>query len=62
VYTWMDATLSEISDLVRQVKPEARGPRTQLSFALVYPDKRGHNVMRQVCEGSVRTAVRTAGR
>ena len=54
--------MSEISDLVRQVKPEARGPRTQLSFALVYPDKRGHNVMRQVCEGSVRTAVRTAGR
>lgn len=27
---------------------EARKPRTRLSFAFIYPDRRGRNVMRQV--------------
>lgn len=44
----MDATLRELSDLVKEVKPAARGRMTRLSFAFVYPDKRGRNVMRQV--------------
>lgn len=48
IYTWMDATLRELSDLVKEVKPAARGRMTRLSFAFVYPDKRGRNVMRQV--------------
>ena len=48
IYTWMDATLRELSDLIKEVKPAARGRMTRISFALVYPDKRGRNVMRQV--------------
>ena len=51
IHTWMDATLRELSDLIKEVKPQARGRMTRISFALVYPDKRGRNVMRQVCPG-----------
>jgi histone deacetylase complex subunit SAP18 len=44
----MDATLRELSDLIKEVKPAARMRSSRLSFAFVYPDKRGRNVMRQV--------------
>ncbi|EFN53580.1 hypothetical protein CHLNCDRAFT_136773 [Chlorella variabilis] len=48
IYTWMDATLRELCDLVKEVQPAARRPMARLSFAFVYPDRRGKNVMRQV--------------
>jgi histone deacetylase complex subunit SAP18 len=48
IYTWMDASLRELSDLIKEVKPAARGRLTRLSFAFVYPDRKGRNVMRQV--------------
>ncbi|PRW60917.1 Histone deacetylase complex subunit SAP18 isoform B [Chlorella sorokiniana] len=48
VYTWMDATLRELSDLVKEVQPAARRPMARISFAFIYPDRRGKNVMRQV--------------
>ncbi|MEW5305799.1 MAG: hypothetical protein WDW36_008317 [Sanguina aurantia] len=48
VYTWMDAPLRELSDMIKEVQPAARNRASCLSFAFVYPDKRGHNVMRQV--------------
>lgn len=48
IYTWMDATLRELSDLIKEVQPLARNRMAKLSFAFVYPDRRGHNVMRQV--------------
>lgn len=48
IYTWMDATLRELTDLVKEVQPAARRPMARLSFAFVYPDRRGRNVMRQV--------------
>mmetsp|Transcript_6379 Transcript_6379/g.14166 ORF Transcript_6379/g.14166 Transcript_6379/m.14166 type:complete len:192 (-) Transcript_6379:895-1470(-) len=48
IYTWMDASLRELSDLIKEVQPRARGRMTRLSFAFVYPDRRGRNVMRQV--------------
>lgn len=48
IYTWPDATLRELADLVKEVKPEARGRNARLSFAFVYPDRRGKNVMKQV--------------
>jgi len=38
IYTWMDATLSEISKLVREVNPDARRGGTVLDFSLVFPD------------------------
>ncbi|XP_009607108.1 histone deacetylase complex subunit SAP18-like [Nicotiana tabacum] len=48
IYTWMDATLRELTDLVKEVAPEARRRDATLSFAFVYPDKRGRFVVREV--------------
>ncbi|XWS49855.1 hypothetical protein CRYUN_Cryun12cG0039000 [Craigia yunnanensis] len=48
IYTWKDANLRELTDLVKEVAPEARRRNAKLSFAFVYPDKRGHFVLRQV--------------
>ncbi|KAL1546778.1 histone deacetylase complex subunit SAP18-like [Salvia divinorum] len=48
IYTWMDATLRELTDLVKEVAPEARRRDAMLSFAFVYPDKRGRFVVREV--------------
>ena len=39
---------SELCDLVKEVQPAARRPQARLSYAFVYPDRRGKNVMRQV--------------
>ncbi|XP_054163056.1 histone deacetylase complex subunit SAP18-like [Oppia nitens] len=41
VYTWTDATLKEITGLVKEVNPDARRKGTFFDFALVYPDPRG---------------------
>lgn len=48
MYTWMDATLRELADLVKEIQPDAKQKNARLAFALVYPDRRGKNVMRQV--------------
>uniref|UniRef100_A0A0D6QYH3 Histone deacetylase complex subunit SAP18 n=2 Tax=Araucariaceae TaxID=25664 RepID=A0A0D6QYH3_ARACU len=48
IYTWRDATLRELTDLVKEVAPAARRRDAKLSFAFVYPDRRGRNVVRQV--------------
>jgi hypothetical protein len=48
MYTWMDASLRELTDLVKEVQPAARRQGARLEFALVYPDRKGRNVMRQV--------------
>ncbi|KAL6493087.1 hypothetical protein OROGR_032846 [Orobanche gracilis] len=48
IYTWMDATLRELTDLVKEVAPEARRRDALLSFAFVYPDKHGRFVVREV--------------
>lgn len=48
MYTWVDATLRELTELVQQVRHEARTRHARLSFAFVYPDKTGRNVLRQV--------------
>ncbi|XP_054271186.1 histone deacetylase complex subunit SAP18-like [Macrosteles quadrilineatus] len=38
IYTWMDATLREITSLVKEVNPEARRKGTMFDFALVFPN------------------------
>ncbi|XP_066145493.1 histone deacetylase complex subunit SAP18 [Euwallacea fornicatus] len=38
IYTWKDATLHELTQLVKEVNPETRRKGTKFSFALVYPD------------------------
>ncbi|XP_072377199.1 histone deacetylase complex subunit SAP18 [Diabrotica undecimpunctata] len=40
IYTWKDATLHELTQLVKEVNPEARRKGTKFSFAFVYPDMR----------------------
>jgi histone deacetylase complex subunit SAP18 len=41
IYTWQDATLEELSGLVKEVNPDARKKGTTFEFRLVYPDVRG---------------------
>lgn len=48
IYTWRDATLRELTDLVKEVAPSARKRDARLSFAFVYPDRSGRNVIRTV--------------
>ncbi|PRQ57741.1 putative Sin3 associated polypeptide p18 [Rosa chinensis] len=48
IYTWKDASLRELTDLVKEVAPAARRRNAKLSFAFVYPDKRGRFVVREV--------------
>ncbi|XP_020772837.1 histone deacetylase complex subunit SAP18 [Periophthalmus magnuspinnatus] len=40
IYTWMDATLKELTSLVKEVYPEARKKGTHFSFAIVFPEPR----------------------
>ncbi|ESR58442.1 Histone deacetylase complex subunit SAP18 [Citrus sinensis] len=48
IYTWKDATLRELTDLVKEVAPAARRRDARLSFAFVYPDKNGRFMVREV--------------
>jgi len=48
IYTWKNATLKELTELIKGVRPTARRKDAKLSFAFVYPDKDGKNVVRQV--------------
>eukprot|EP01098_Paradermamoeba_levis_P010143 TRINITY_DN4246_c0_g1_i1.p1 TRINITY_DN4246_c0_g1~~TRINITY_DN4246_c0_g1_i1.p1 ORF type:complete len:217 (+),score=71.99 TRINITY_DN4246_c0_g1_i1:102-752(+) len=48
IYTWRDATLREITELIKEVKPEVRKRDVRLLFALVFPDKRGKAVIKEV--------------
>ncbi|KAK9203628.1 hypothetical protein WN943_013884 [Citrus x changshan-huyou] len=47
IYTWKDATLRELTDLVKEVAPEARRRNAELSVAFVYPVKHGRFVLKQ---------------
>nr|XP_054752938.1 histone deacetylase complex subunit SAP18-like [Lytechinus pictus] len=40
IYTWMDATLKELSSLVKEVNPDARRRGTYFDFAIVHPHQR----------------------
>jgi len=44
IYTWMDATLRELTSLVREVNPESRKKGTYFDFAVISPQNgRGMN-------------------
>lgn len=49
-YTWMDADLRELTDILKRVHAPARNRNAILEFALVYPDKQGRNKMKVVGE------------
>merc|ERR1712094_69829 len=48
IYTWPDATLRELTTLIKEVNDASRRRDARISFALVYPDKRGDPVVRQI--------------
>ena len=39
IYTWPDASLKELTSLVREVNPESRRKGTFFDFALIYPSQ-----------------------
>ena len=55
IYTWTDATLYELSSLIKEVNPDAKKKGTVFDFAIVYPDSRNPNYrMREIgmtCSG-----------
>nr|CAD7193798.1 unnamed protein product [Timema douglasi] len=55
IYTWMDATLREITSLVKEVNPDSRRKGTYFDFSLVSPDVRSPSYrMREIgttCSG-----------
>nr|CAG4645925.1 EOG090X0HU3 [Lynceus sp. MCZ IZ 141354] len=40
IYTWMDATLLELTSLIREVNPDSRRRGTTFEFSVVFPDFR----------------------
>jgi histone deacetylase complex subunit SAP18 len=40
IYTWLDATLKELTRLITEVYPHTKAKGTQFSFAVVWPDPR----------------------
>ncbi|GAB1602431.1 histone deacetylase complex subunit SAP18-like [Argonauta hians] len=57
IYTWMDATLKELTGLVKEVNLDARRKGTYFDFAMVYPDLR-QQVYRLQDIGSTRSGHR----
>eukprot|EP01026_Neomeris_dumetosa_P045129 TRINITY_DN3822_c0_g1_i2.p3 TRINITY_DN3822_c0_g1~~TRINITY_DN3822_c0_g1_i2.p3 ORF type:complete len:138 (+),score=19.37 TRINITY_DN3822_c0_g1_i2:260-673(+) len=50
IYTWMDATLRELADLVKDVAAIARKRNAVQYFSVVYPDRRGKMIMKDIGE------------
>lgn len=49
IYTWKDATLKEIMDLVKEVNPEARRRGTIFKFAIIFPNMmRGMYLVKEI--------------
>eukprot|EP01084_Bolivina_argentea_P113575 202380_1 len=53
LYTWRDATLRELTDLVQDVYPPAQGRGSRLVYRIVYPNSTGAMTMREVGTVSV---------
>ncbi|GLE04069.1 hypothetical protein PINS_up012980 [Pythium insidiosum] len=41
IYTWPDATLRELADLIQDAKPEALKPMIRMAFSTVTQDRTG---------------------
>jgi len=48
IYTWRDATLREITDLLKEVIPAAQLRTARLNFSFIYPDNRGRPVLKEI--------------
>lgn len=54
IYTWQDATLRELTSLVREVNPDTRRKGTYFDFALIFMERNGGYHMREIgvtCSG-----------
>jgi len=56
IYTWMDCTLRELTQLIKEVNPDARRRGTVYDFAVVFPDSRGGYRLRDI--GSTQSGLR----
>lgn len=56
IYTWWDATLRELADLLREVNEECRTPAAYFSFALIWSDLNGRTQIKPL--GGVGGAMR----
>jgi histone deacetylase complex subunit SAP18 len=48
LHTWLDATLREITELIKEEEKLAKQWGVKLLYSLVYPDQKGINVMREI--------------
>lgn len=48
IYTWMDASLKELTSLVKEVRPDARKKGTMFKFATVYSDRSGRYRLKEI--------------
>jgi hypothetical protein len=48
IYTWKDATLKELSSLIKEVYPQSRHKEVKFSFRLIYTDLRGKFVGKEL--------------
>lgn len=51
IYTWPDATLRELCELLQDVIPGASKANASLIFCLVFVDRQGNLGIKQVCYG-----------
>lgn len=47
-YTWKDATLKELAQLLTDAVDQANNNQAQISFSIVYPNKEGKFVLRHI--------------
>jgi len=48
IYTWKDASLRELTELLMSAVPAAKARTARFAFGFVYPDKMGRMVLREV--------------
>eukprot|EP01114_Cavostelium_apophysatum_P016921 TRINITY_DN490_c0_g3_i1.p2 TRINITY_DN490_c0_g3~~TRINITY_DN490_c0_g3_i1.p2 ORF type:complete len:223 (-),score=65.82 TRINITY_DN490_c0_g3_i1:1382-2008(-) len=53
IHTWMDASISEVLDLLKEVEPAAREWGTKATLHFVYPDRTGVTVMKEIASTGV---------
>lgn len=51
IYTWPDASLRELTELLQEVDASAKAEDSRLEFAFIYPGRDGKMIMRRI--GSV---------
>lgn len=48
IYTWLDASLKELTNLVKEVRPDARKKGTLFKFATCYMDRGGRFRLKEI--------------